>query len=352
MSDEKSFYTQAVRKRLGNEIKEVGGEDIFKNRRMIKRDSPINGGVSVSAGEAIVVDDSKEDGKVLKDAYTELLQNVKKEKEKNPILFERKILYKVYELVKKKLPLNEKEADRVAANAPHQKYSLTYFIATGGVCRHQGLFSAYLLERLVDDGILDGQFSYDRSMDIHKGEKSGHAWARYTSGIDGSIYIIDVAQRYIGPLDIDYEVKDRWDYHRDTDDKRTEMMVFSEDPFAHLSEGLGSKFLKAVGWKKENIVMPRLVEKPKKKKFYDHEDKPEPVPFLRLEDVWREGDPEGIDPNNPFTHGNRWRNEGEERRYDVQTFRNIGDQLKEWKEKDSEGDDPNNPFTAGKGWKP
>lgn len=96
---------------------------------------------------------------------------------------------------------------------------LDTFITVGyGVCRHQALFVAQLLEGLIGRGVLGGKVSVDRNaIHLPNDEYGGHAWARYTTS-DGKVYIIDVAQHKIGLL-TDFVAQreageEVWDYER------------------------------------------------------------------------------------------------------------------------------------------
>jgi hypothetical protein len=87
----------------------------------------------------------------------------------------------------------------------------------GGVCRHQGLLAAAMMERLVGLGLLNGKWSVERNM-VHdtSGEffddededgnkipavgSAGHAWARFTEP-DGTVWIVDPAQGWCRPIE-------------------------------------------------------------------------------------------------------------------------------------------------------
>lgn len=68
---------------------------------------------------------------------------------------------------------------------------------------------------MIKEGALDGRVSIDRSSKHNPdGDGSGHAWARFTDKT-GKVYIIDPAQKYVGPID---KSPDRnWDYRRTED---------------------------------------------------------------------------------------------------------------------------------------
>lgn len=189
----------------------------FGGRRIIARNSPINGGVYVGAGyrEAIVVDDAK-GLEVYNEVYNRFLNAVYSIAEFNPYgTVLDKVLKPAYAVTSDVLPFNSLVVNRIAAGKADKKINLAKFISEGaGVCRHQALLTAYLLERARQEGELveEDAVSIDRNYIPGRG---GHAWVRYTSS-DWTPYIIDPAQRVIGPL---RDLSDAyWDYRRPGED--------------------------------------------------------------------------------------------------------------------------------------
>lgn len=181
----------------------------YAGRHVIGRDCRINGGVYLGGGEreAIVVDDKKYGE--LGDTYDELLRRREKAVKEGGA-FKAGILTDVYELTMEKLPYRQDIVDDLVRDYGHDhKVSLTTFMNRGGgVCRHQALLAAYLLERLKDEGKINGKVSVDRNYVEGKG---GHAWVRYENSA-GTVFIIDPAQHYAGRLDDAGE--DQWFYER------------------------------------------------------------------------------------------------------------------------------------------
>ena len=179
-------------------------------RRIIGRDSPINGGVYLGGGprEAIVVDDTK--SKYLNQIYDELLRETASAIQNGT--FKNIVLEKVYRKAQQWLPYNLAQTEAIAA--PHnndQKVNIDLFLgAKSGVCRHEALLAGYLLERLGKDGYIGGTASIDRNS---VGGKGGHAWVRYTNST-GRVYIIDPAQDFIGSLADILDEDQRWFYNR------------------------------------------------------------------------------------------------------------------------------------------
>jgi hypothetical protein len=208
------------------------GHGMYSGRPIIARDTPINGGVypvGGSKGEALVIDDKKypeeldsvfnrvEAGlKQKSEAQTSIkgLRNFLRTRNGESILDEKDILRETFKAVSETLRYDLAATNALAQDS--QKITLNEYIHNGfGVCRTQATLSAYLVERLIQNGRLQGSVSIDRNESrTVDGETGGHAWARYTDK-DGVVYIIDPAQRYVGPLN---ETTDRnWDYRRTED---------------------------------------------------------------------------------------------------------------------------------------
>lgn len=172
----------------------------YLGRPIIGRDTPINGGIYVGGGEreAIVVDDSKGDSP-LNDVYTELL-SVRQRAVKRGENFKGTLLSHVFDLVKDRLPYSPRKVNQVAIIRrlkPDDPVSLdTYIQMGGGVCRHQALLAAYLLERLKKEGIVRGSVSIDRNYVKGRG---GHAWVRYVNSA-GILFVIDPARELISEI--------------------------------------------------------------------------------------------------------------------------------------------------------
>lgn len=186
----------------------------YQGRPIIGRDTKVKGGVYLGGGEreAIVVDEKY---KRLNEIYQELVLRLK-EKEKHGEDLKENILSEVFKIVKEKLPYDEEVVlglEKKLNLGTDKKIALDYYIEEGGgVCRHQVLLGAYLLEKLKKEGYVRGTASVDRNAIKGKG---GHAWIRYTNS-KGRIFIIDPAQNYLGGLE-DIRSSDRWFYERPED---------------------------------------------------------------------------------------------------------------------------------------
>jgi hypothetical protein len=203
--------TQSMKRRLQREGKLDEG-DVYQGRPIIHRDSPVNGGVYLGEGqrEAIVVDSKKYTGlsalyAIAKDKAT-VGENIRKDL----------ILEAVFQTVREAMPKQDLEAvqkiTRKHGVEKDGKIALDVFLEEHtGVCRHDALTCAALLELFKGEGHARGKASVDRNST----EKGGHAWCRYTNS-DGIVFILDVAQDYLGRLEKAPEKK-RWAYERPED---------------------------------------------------------------------------------------------------------------------------------------
>ena len=168
----------------------------YQGRRIIKRDTKIDGGVSIGGypREAIVVDSEKYP------AIQILYQRAKINAKSDGLITQRSAIRAVYETVDDVfIRRSEESLDNFRESrgiVDDKKVALDAFIAAGvGVCRHMALTAGVLLEKLIEEGYLRGRASVNRNSYNH----SAHEWARFEESV-GGIYIIDVAQKYQGTL--------------------------------------------------------------------------------------------------------------------------------------------------------
>ncbi|MDO8551356.1 MAG: hypothetical protein Q7S03_01585 [bacterium] len=199
----------------------------FAGRRIIGRDTPINGGVYLGSGkrEAIVVDGQKYPQE-LNETYSELRRMMSLP---SSVRGGKSILEMVYDISGSRLGgnINEEEFNRRTqglrfqitgrasstweGNIEDVKVTLNDFMRLkAGVCRHRALLAGYLLERLINEGVLKGRVSVDRNTVRGRG---GHAWARYETP-ERRVFIIDPSLGYVGRLDKAPKTKDGWSYAR------------------------------------------------------------------------------------------------------------------------------------------
>lgn len=225
--------------RLGllKKTNEVFNEDDvveFQGRPIIRRDSPINGGVYLGGRqrEAIVVDDEKHPDELL-ESYRAFDQRLSRLEFFKKLQFFKKggrdinsddIVNQAYYTVLEYVPVNEEHVKKLLRDhSADRKISLGSYIRTkedkknknniGGVCRHQALEGAYLIEKRIREGKLKGKVSVDRSEIPGIG---GHAWARFTDEF-GEVYIIDSTWGYKGKLSEVPESDIKWIYARPED---------------------------------------------------------------------------------------------------------------------------------------
>ncbi len=181
----------------------------YQGRPIIDSDTRINGGVYLgsSAREAIVVDFEKDD------ALQSLYEEAKRRSlDESGHMDEHQALLQVYVAVKEAMETSGAAVYQLVTDndlGNNGKVYLGSFIDNHiGVCRHQNLACAAILERFIDEGLLHGSVSIDRS----RNEKGGHAWCRYTTST-GRVTIVDVTHEFVG------DVTDGalWDYRRPSD---------------------------------------------------------------------------------------------------------------------------------------
>ncbi len=189
-------------------------EKFFQGRPIIGRDRKVDGGVYLggSEREAVVADGKKDPA--IEEVYQELKRRRMQAQTQRGVSFKEGLLEEVWRLVRQVMPYNEQKVQNIVESLPKPdtKIYLSAFIG-GGVCRHQALLTAYLLERLSEEKLVGGKVSVDRNYVPGKG---GHAWVRYENSV-GDVFILDPAQNYIGRLDEMSEERDRWFYERPED---------------------------------------------------------------------------------------------------------------------------------------
>jgi hypothetical protein len=198
--------TRLTKERLG-----LDG-DFYKGRHLIRQDSSIDGGICLGTHprEAIVVDSQ------YSPTLIHTYEIAKKKSTRQGKIDKSRILKSVYEAVSEAMPI-QKNSEVIRLIDSHNAHndgvmSLEVFLREGvGVCRHDALACAFILERLGREGIVKGKPSVDKNYD----EPSGHAWCRYTNS-QGKVFILDVMQGYLGPLGS--PTPGKWDYRRNIRD--------------------------------------------------------------------------------------------------------------------------------------
>jgi len=158
--------TYCAVRRLGLE------DDMYQERPIIHRDSRVDGGVYLGGGqrEAIIVD--SKDSRI-----QQLYDRAKRKITINGVVIKDHLLRSVYESVAEAMPIQNSDSVRKLVrnnNVENDgKISLGFFLEAGiGVCRHDALACAVLLELFRKEGHINGKPSVDRNSFVF----GGHAW--------------------------------------------------------------------------------------------------------------------------------------------------------------------------------
>ena len=138
----------------------------FQKRHIIGEHTKIDGGVylGVAPHEALVVDDKYG---ILREVYTELMvRYVKRHGGSARSIAERQMLTEIVDLVKERLRyMPEEKVQQIVheqALPADKKIALDVYVQRqAGTDRHQVLLAAYLLERLLQKGLLKGKVYLD-----------------------------------------------------------------------------------------------------------------------------------------------------------------------------------------------
>lgn len=172
----------------------------YMDRPVLGRASnSVDGGVYLggSAREAIWVDG---DSRTLKQTYDQLVSRID-QMYSNPRNYDsEQILLDVMRDVQVVMPYRDDVAEAISRPFHGDKLVKlsTYVEKQAGVCRHQGLLSAYLIERLINDGYLSGSVGIERNDSETFG--GAHAWAAYRPNGSPSAndIVVDPAQYFVG----------------------------------------------------------------------------------------------------------------------------------------------------------
>lgn len=228
-SDHRHEYTSRASDLLAlmsnAEIQEFEGETYVDGRVTVGRDTIINHerpAIDIRSwrvdGESIVIDSKRypEAFNKLKASYEETLKEITRGKRR--LNTEEAKLKAVFETVSKAMDYDLEYVKKVEAviqkrsKADMRKVSLSNYLEEGkGVCRHMALAVAWLGGELARTGELDGATT--TGANVRSKDNSGHEWARYTSA-DGTVYIIDPAQKHFGKLEDSISDKSVWEYFR------------------------------------------------------------------------------------------------------------------------------------------
>lgn len=207
--------------RLGDDIRgrhDYGEVDQFapygyhKNHVIIGRDTKsVKDGVYFTTSpnsEAVIVDDKS---RAIELVSQGLLDKVESKFSSGTTKHEEDILKLVNKETKRALPYDARISDRLSGPLCDSNGLIalsTYIEQGGGVCRHQCLLAALLLEKLIDNKILAGTVGVERNHDLDV--KGAHAWAVFKS-LSGSTIVVDPAQNFVGSK-ARARAQGRWEY--------------------------------------------------------------------------------------------------------------------------------------------
>lgn len=191
----------------------VALDGYFHEHPLITRNSPsVRNGVYGSKGSEYVIVDVEEG----KDSATyEVLNAVMDELhalDKEAPNFTLQVLTLIERRVSDTLRYDEK-----ATNALSEPYyegqgmvELSRYIEAGiGVCRHQALLTALILEYAIEEELLEGTIAVERNAEFET--DIGHAWAVFKQH-NGPDIIIDPAQHFVGTRERAAKFPGRWPY--------------------------------------------------------------------------------------------------------------------------------------------
>lgn len=214
-------YTEEIRKEYGEN---------YRGYKLIGRDMDVRGGIfhtKRSGTEAIVVD-SEDHPDVYWDYFREACDRARNGEHGDVVLG--KVVGAAFGTVRSKMrysPQGVAQIRRRFGPAEGQKIDLSAFMEAGvGVCRHQALTCAVLLEDFKEAGYIRGEISVDRNRRWNPTsvkDISGHVWVRYTTP-HGTPYILDPAQNYFGTLEDSTEVA-KWNYYRPEEELERYVMI-------------------------------------------------------------------------------------------------------------------------------
>lgn len=187
-----------------------------RNHPIIGRRSPTvrNGVYGTRSSEFILVDDKSQ---LLKKTVADFMSTLPSHEEAATLNVEF-LLKKVSFRVANILHYDLDETERISS--PHYGnkglIDLSEYVEAGvGVCRHQALLAAHLIEEVIDRGYLAGQAGVERNYDTEA--NGAHAWAVFKSDTIDDV-IIDPANHFVGSRK-KAQQEGRWRYIVANDDE-------------------------------------------------------------------------------------------------------------------------------------
>lgn len=221
VDDMRTFYVEDRMQAHPNfrERDETAPYGYYMNHPIIGRASKsVDGGVYLggSAREAIVVDGKSV---AMENAYKDITSELRELFERSETLPIQSILVKVMHKVQEVMPYDGRKAEAIGWYHHGDKLIglSTYIKERAGVCRHQGLLAAYIIENLIKDSYMLGTVGVERNTVEDRG--GTHAWAVYKKGPNGAggVIVIDPAQSFVGTKAQALR-GGRWEYRLSTDE--------------------------------------------------------------------------------------------------------------------------------------
>lgn len=192
-------------------------EGYYKNHIIIGRNTnTVKDGVYFTTNpnsEAVVVDDKS---RALQEVAQNMLVRVERKFGKQPTVNTELILKLVNDYTASVMSYDLKKTEKLSS--PYYQNNglicLSEYVAQGvGVCRHQCLLAAFLMETLAEEQIIMGRPGVERNHDIDA--HGAHAWAVFKTPA-GQTFVVDPAQHFVGTKE-KARRQHRWKYDLPTD---------------------------------------------------------------------------------------------------------------------------------------
>jgi hypothetical protein len=188
----------------------------YMNHPILGRESTsVDGGVYLggTSREAIVVDGRSQ---VLQQVYGDISTELQRQTKEKDTLSERAVLQMVIHKVREVMPYDGPRAEAIGHNFHGDRLIglSAYVHERAGVCRHQALLSAQLIENLLHEGYMRGSTGVERN--TNEDMDGTHAWAVYKRGGDKEAIVVDPTHSFVGTK-TEAEKAGRWAYRLSTD---------------------------------------------------------------------------------------------------------------------------------------
>lgn len=167
----------------------------YKNHPIIGRESPTvrNGVYGTSASECVVVDDKSD---IVRRVTAGFIRNLKGDSPATLSYMSVAKMVEGYTSTVMRYDLDGVNSLSAPYYGNNGLIGMSEYINKGiGVCRHQALLAAHLIEEAVDQKMIKGEARVERNHDLEI--KGAHAWAVYRP-MRGTEIIVDPAQHFVG----------------------------------------------------------------------------------------------------------------------------------------------------------